>query len=256
MTAKIPGPTKTTWLSSETTRARFEIAATLVAGASVVYKATVDKASSGILDFAVAALVLILINGLFRHAAARRKDREAQDRNDPQHLLAPLRVLYAIVANQKQLGGDEAGRLIFRVTLHRNLPNPGEHQQVVPYVGGRQIDPKKVVGRTWLNHCGLVGLAIRNRDLRRVALGPHVDTEDKYVKELIDLYGYTEDQARQLQPMRLDALAIPIKLDGQVLGVVYADSSQRNFFDDATVNLCVLVSAAITQHIETTYTGG
>jgi putative methionine-R-sulfoxide reductase with GAF domain len=56
--------------------------------------------------------------------------------------------------------------------------------------------------------------------------------------------------------MRLDALAIPIQSEGQVIGVVYADSSERDFFDQETVDLCIQISGAITQHILTTYIQG
>lgn len=257
MKAKIPGPANSPWYLSETTRAIGEIVAAVMAAVMLVLKTKADQsASDAYLVMTIVGLALLAANGVGRVVAAVRKDRETADRRDPLHLLGPLRVLYAVVAKQKQVAPDDNGRHMFRVTLHRHLEATGEHEQVVPYVGGKQLDSKAVVGRAWPNHCGLVGLVVRKGEPKRVQLGPHVDTEAKYVAELVDLYGYTEEQARQLQPMRLDALAIPIKSDGHVVGIVYADSSERNFFDDDIVNLCIQLASAIAQHIESTYTGG
>jgi len=289
MTVQIPSPRKTPWYSSETTRAVFEILATTVAGVIVLLRAlrdmsgktvaagasppgdtaaasatTTSTSGSAALDavflLALVAMVLIAINGAFRLIAARKRDRDTNHAGDPKHLLAPLRVLYALVAKRKGIGTDEASRRRFRVTLHRNDVAKGEHEQCVPYVGGKTLDPreaKAIVGRRWPNSLGLVGLAIRSKDQpKRVALSEKVCDVDSYVQELVDLYGYTEEQARQLQPVRLDALAIPLQSDGQVIGVVYADSSDRNFFDNETIDLCILICGAITQHILTTYTKG
>jgi len=255
MRARIPGPTTTPFYASETVRAVAEIIVALLAGTSVVWKASTVGNEIGALALAIVAIPLIAINGVLRLIAARRKDRDASDRSDPKHLLAPLRVLYALVARKKHLGPDDANKQRFRVTLHRHLEDPiNMHEQCVPYVGGKMIDAKKIVGRRWTNHCGIVGKVIRSGKVQRTPLGEHVDDGDKYVAELVDLYGYTEDQARQLQPMRLDSLAIPIVSDGQVIGVVYADSTDRNFFDHDTIELCIQISGAIAQHIEMTYT--
>ena len=248
MKAKIPGPTKMPFYVAETPRTIVEVIAALLAGSSVVWKATTD--GLGILILAIVALGVLVMNSGLRLLGARAKDREAHERGNPMHLMAPLRVLYALVAQRKGLVADD--KLRFRVTIHRCLD--GMHEQCVPYVGGRDLAPRTVVGRTWRNQCGLVGKVIRSGKMQRTPVGKHVDSYDRYVDELVDLYGYTHDQARQLQPMRLDAVALPLLSEGQVIGVMYADSSDRDFFDATTLDLCIQTSSAFAQHIEMTYT--
>lgn len=253
MTARIPTPTPTPWLHREQPRAWIELIGVLIAGASVVWKASSDPAGIGILYLAILSLSIVVVLGIFRIKIAAKKDRESGDRLDPQHLLAPLRVLHALVAQKKGITNDPVGRKRFRVTLHATLDASNEHQQVVEYVGGEGRKTKDVVGRKWPNACGLVGMATRGKAMKHMELGAHVDTPEKYLAELVSLYGYTVEQARLLQPDRYDALAIPIQSEDQVIGVMYADSSDRNFFDDETVDLCILISSAITQHVEKIY---
>lgn len=89
--------------------------------------------------------------------------------------------------------------------------------------------------------------------MKQFVSAKHVTNEAEYYEELSDLFGYDLDEARKLQPMRLSSIAIPIASDSQVIGVIYCDSSERDFFDEETIDLCVQISTAVAHHIDQTY---
>jgi hypothetical protein len=80
-----------------------------------------------------------------------------------------------------------------------------------------------------------------------------VKTADEYWEVLRDTFGYTNAEARKHAPMRMSAVAIPItdrsEVSPVVIGVIYCDSSDREFFDEEIVELCVLTGITITDHI-------
>lgn len=259
MKVRLPSVGRTSWYARELPRAVGEIVAS-IAPASVAVIAAIDAHRAGDRAKLVAAigaavsLAFVVWNGIARLLAARQKDRDAADLSHPMHLLAPLRVLYALVAQKKRIADDDAGRLRFRVTLHSHDDAHGMHEQIVPYVGGRKLPDDAVVGRRWSTRCGIVGQVIRSRTARHVPTSEHVRDEQSYRRDLVELYGYTEDEAYKLQPMRLDVVAIPIAgLDGQIVAVLYADSSERGFLEGDIAELCVTVSVALTEHIHKTY---
>lgn len=256
---RLPSAKQRSWHTLETTRSISETAASIIAG-SVAIVAAVDayKENNAAKLFVAMGAVLAMgfscWNGLLRYLAARKKDQEGADLSHPMHLLAPLRVLYALVAQRKQLTDDEAGRNRFRVTLHAHDDAAGMHEQIVPYVGGKRLPDNAVVGRRWPIRCGIVGQVIRSRTTKLAPISEKVSNEQRYRAEMIEIYGYTDEEALALQPMRMEVLAIPIiGDDGQVIAVVYADSAERNFFDQDTLDLCVTITTAIASHIQRTY---
>lgn len=80
-----------------------------------------------------------------------------------------------------------------------------------------------------------------------------ITTAEQYWESLRDSWGYTMEQARNHIPMRMSSVAIPvvdsIGQDARVLGVLYCDSSDREFFDAEIVELCGLAALALSAQL-------
>ena len=218
---------------------------------------TVATLDSKALWYVAVGLAWAIISACHGFYVAIQDDSEIDDRADPSHLRAPLLLLDRAIRKKRNLGsaGDDLKR--FRATLYK--PVKGMHIQCVPYVGWRRSGVENGgMGRSWPNNCGLVGKAIRRdgeREPLRSRMPESVQNEDQYYEALRDTWGYTTKDARAHAPMRLASLAVPIT-DGneqgglKVIGVVYCDSSDRDFFDEETVELCVLTAEAIADHVK------
>lgn len=199
----------------------------------------------------------ILVFTGFSYYAAHTKDVEETRGVSPANkLMGPLVMLEELV---RQLKGFPEGDKLFRATLHR--VEKDDHEQCLPYVGFKGGDVSKV-GRTWSNHCGLVGQIARGHEYGLdaddvIEIDMHADVKDQesYVKALVKLYGYKREVALQHEPMRVSALAVPIKGDSKtVIGVLYCDSSERGFFaEDTTKTLCITAGIAIAKVVKENY---
>lgn len=168
-------------------------------------------------------------------AIARRQDKEVRPAESV--FVCALHVLYEVVRKRKNLTGYDDPR--FRVTLHR--VGREHHEQYTPYVGWRSRDKERHPGRRrrWLNSVGLVGWAVRMFRTAGHSSQPlyvaDVDDSRKTPQEvraaLVNLYGYTNEQARELSADRLSSMVVLILDDGgEPVAALYCDSSERRFF--------------------------
>jgi hypothetical protein len=95
------------------------------------------------------------------------------------------------------------------------------------------------------SRCGIVGRAITRRKPQGLIRS---GSFDDYVKVMCDEYGFLPDEARQLTPDRHAFLAIPLMHGGRVVGVVYLDSPEPDFFSepDRPGEISPLVVGAVT----------
>ena len=198
----------------------------------------------------VVACAWLVLVAIFSVAIAHREDAETKKRKDPLLLQGPLELLLATVKRKKQLV-TEADLQKFRATIHRVVGD--EHEQVVPYVGWSADDPGRQSGRKSNNATGLVGLVIRTQTAVgqnaaptavHAQVNPGVVDADGFWRELSRTYGYTIEEARSRAPMRLSSLAITIIGRQGLVGVVYCDSSDRDFFDAELSNVAIDTSIA------------
>jgi hypothetical protein len=220
--------------------------------------AAVGNLKTPALWYAACGLAWAVLVSLHSFYLAFREDSETADRSDPYHLRAPLVLLDHAIRRRRKLGtsGDDLKK--FRATLHK--PMKGRHIQCVPYAGWQQPGvPDGGVGRRWSNRSGLVGQIIRRDSgaLREPLISKMPETvknESDFYDVLNKTWSYDGPEARAHAPMRLSSMAVPIT-DGdertglRVIGVVYCDSTERDFFDEEIQELCVLTAHAIAEHL-------
>lgn len=174
-----------------------------------------------------AACGWLLIASLVKVASAKAQDAKDDLARGHDGLVAALHVVYAVVARVGKLDTPEALASL-RVTFHRVVPplESGEHiEHIVKYVGGIGSDP----GRQFSIRSGITGRAIREK--AAFVMSRQSEKFEDYVNELVKDWSYTQADARQMTMDRFSAMAVPVRGRGQdVLGVVYLDSSSKNFF--------------------------
>jgi hypothetical protein len=178
--------------------------------------------------------------------AARAKDRESAGQRSPRDLNGCLLTLHAALLYHKGLHGNPLERGALRLPVHRV---EGEHcEQLTPSAGGRG-GPS---GRLFSARAGLVGRAVTSGDpvvMHRPANQPF----DDYIKELRAHWHMTELEAKQLQADRRSLMAMPLLGNGMVVGVVFADTSFADFFDETTQELMLEGHRAISDYVRERY---
>jgi hypothetical protein len=199
--------------------------------------------STATLTAAIAGYALAL-------SRARAKDRYEAERKSPADLEGCLYLLHASVLAILGFTYEEANIKKLRVTIHRVIDDKDHRafkvRQLVAYVpAGSSSARDQGKGREMPSRCGIVGRAItRRKPVGLVRSGAF----DDYVKVMCDEYGFLPDEARQLTPDRHAFLAIPLMRGGRVVGVVYLDSPEPDFFSEpeAPGEISPLVVGAVT----------
>lgn len=184
---------------------------------------------------------------------ARAQDRERKRADDYEGLRAALHVLFAAVCKAGGVTDQDHGNGRFRLTLHRVVParkngTPEELEQLLPYMGGQGSAP----GRRFSIRSGIIGKVARRKSAL-VAVRGNADHEG-FVNELMDHWGYPEDDARKLSPDRHAWMAVPI-LDSKatIAAVVYLDSREPDFFTPEVSDAVLTCCEGITVYTQETY---
>lgn len=169
----------------------------------------------------------LLIASVIKVLAAKAQDTKEDLAKGHDGIRAALHIVHTTVSRVGKLETPEQRRSL-RVTFHRVVP-PLESsdyiEQIVSYVGGNGSEP----GRRFSIRSGITGRAIRENAVFLMSR-QSVKYED-YVNELVSDWSYTEADAKKMTTDRFSAMAVPVKGRGQdVLGVVYLDSSSKDFF--------------------------
>jgi hypothetical protein len=184
------------------------------------------------------------------HAAAQDRDRKRVKQYDG--LRGSLWVLYESVRRAAGLENPWDGTL--RITIHRVVSAGKDHggveelEQLLPYVGGTGAP----AGRRFSIRSGVIGKAVREKKV--IAVVCESESYQGFLKELIREWAYTEDEARKLTPDRRAWMAVPIlAADESVAAVVYLDSSVRDLFTPALVQLIVNGCHGTTSYVREVY---
>jgi len=192
----------------------------------------------------VLTVIGIVLLAVYKFWLGHHKDTETRNKEAPNQLAAALVGLMEGLKTKGRLSNASSDVVRFRATLHRIEAH--EHVQHLPYVGLGATDPDRLPGphRRWPNAVGLVGQVARIQatagDGLHMRMDDSVRTLEEFVAAMVRMYGYNDKQAKDHAPMRLASLAIPIRDGdpGNVIGVLYCDSSERDFFDDEVKELC------------------
>ncbi len=171
-----------------------------------------------------------------------------QDDQPPHDLAGSLYALHDIL--MADISSDKDPGL--RLTIHVPKDNDTNLEQVLDYVGtGRS---EKTAGRTFSIHCGIIGQAYRKKTAMVAARKS--DDYDKYIAELVSEWGYTDDVARRLDASSMAWMAVPLQSPqdhGKVVGIVYLDVKDRDFFTDIRQKLVLLACTGIAKWVGMRY---
>lgn len=184
------------------------------------------------------------------HAATQ--DRERKRSKDYDGLRGALCVLYETVRREAGLNAIGDGTL--RVTIHRVMwparkgTGAEELEQLLPYIGGTGGAP----GRKFSIRAGVIGKAAREK--RAVVVRRESEVYPDFVRELVRIWAYTEEEARAVSADRHAWMAVPILgADLAVAAVVYLDSSIPGFFTADTQQLVSNACSGVATYIVETY---
>ena len=140
---------------------------------------------------------------------------------------------------------------LLRLTIHVPV-GQDKLEQVLDYVGDQRGGT--TAPRTFSAHSGIIGKAFREK---KACVGRRKnDDYESYITELVEVWGYTEADARKLNPASKAWYAFPLLnvLDQQkVEGVVFLDSVDRDFFTDVNQSLIMCACAGIARYIAHRY---
>ena len=254
--ARIPGVAAPLWYKRQWIGEIFSIVAPIIATSVTIYIYLSDKTKPPELAWALGVSVgSLLLTGLAKTVRAYSLDKKQAQEHSPGDLRGAVHVLYALLCKVGSI--TEPGSKKVRITIHKvvekahSVEDPEWLEQVIPYVGGEGGRP----GRRFPIRSGIIGLAVRDQALY-VGLRENNDYL-AFVKELVQKWGYTEQDARRLSNDRFSWMAIPIfgKQDSKsvVIGVVFLDSDDRDFFTGEVKQLIITACAGIAAYIDERY---
>ncbi|WP_394824763.1 GAF domain-containing protein [Pendulispora albinea] len=187
--------------------------------------------------------------GLLKLAQSNYKDKIDEKKETPSDLRGPLHVLHRVIAKQKRRENPEEGWL--RITVHRvykNTKGEEELEQSVDYVGSKDGG----AGRTFSAKSGLIGRVARLKEPRKFERVSGMSYDD-WITYCVEHLGMTHEDARKTRDKRFSFIGVPISSGEKVRAVVYADSSEMQFFDEATTDLVLIGCAGLASFIDEHY---
>jgi hypothetical protein len=247
--SQIPGPSRRKWWTSELT-SLLALAVPTAAGAWSTAVATWWRGDvPSLIGWMIAGVALLATAGLIlRVVQARHKDRQTAQSASPQDLLGCIYVTRAMVVAELSSGLGEASPTLFRLTVFRLI---GEDlEQCVEYLGGDHDNGTP--GRRFNRRSGIIGRAAMTG--RVVAAKRTQENHGDFVREMTQTYHIPPEEAKGLRHDRWSWLAVPIlSRSGGVIGVVFADSSDPDFFTDDIKGIMIEGVRGMTAFIEMRY---
>lgn len=118
-----------------------------------------------------------------------------------------------------------------RITIHVPTKKGDELIQVLDYIGNQRAT--KTAGRRFKVQSGIIGLAYREG---KVLCASRVKaSHEEFVRELVTTWGYSESDARKINPATMSWLAVPLCPAGKTKAdaVVYVDSLLPGFLEQS-----------------------
>jgi hypothetical protein len=204
----------------------------------------VEKQSSVGVFLIILACVVFILAALKLIAAWHKKEREGS----PHHLESSLYILHAMLTNDTLLNQDPH----LRITLHLPTADGSKLEQSLDYVGDKRGG--STARRRFSVNVGIIGLAFRCKEAT-VAVRKGSDTE-QYVRELVEDWGYTEDDARKRDMSAMTWMAIPLCSspdNSKVVAIVFLDATDPEFFTEVRQNIALCACVGLAQYVQQAY---
>ena len=223
----------------------------ILGAAYAAFKA--NQSEDGQVGVVILVVVCLWLVGVSVVKIINAKNGDSNDElvNGHDGILAALHVVHATVARVGRLETSQQKNTL-RVTFHRVVPplDTSEYiEQITPYVGGGGGGQ----GRKFSMRSGITGSAIREKQV--FLMDRTTDKYEDYLSELIRDWSYIEADARKVTSDRYSAMAVPVQGRRQdVLGVIYLDSSEKNFFASDEMQQAVIAACfGVTTYIGERY---
>lgn len=196
---------------------------------------------------AIFFLVWVIILGFGAFGKVVLKAKKEKRSESTHELEGCLQTLHAMLTHYYQ-----GGELKLRITIHVPTDQNQRLLQVMNYVGDNATGHG--AGRKFPAQSGVIGQAFRTKKLvvaRRVN-----DDPIKYMQELVELHGYTPEDAAAIQPVTQAWLAMPIFETGTaktIEGILYLDATDPKFFTQKRVKMIESASIGIALFIKQRY---
>jgi hypothetical protein len=222
----LPAPKRPRWYATELATTLFAAIPTLLTAIGGIVKGLREE-TRGFVQLGLGVLAALVVGTTFKALQSRRKDVREAMRRHPGDLEAALYALHSSIVAMRGLPYDDHSLDLLRMTIFRIEEEEDAVVQVVPFVGGggggegtRLSARSGIVGRAVLR--GKVAAMIRDGSF------------DDYVRVLVEDYATHAHEARGLPDDRFAFLAVPLRrrMTEPIVGVVYIDSPDRNFFSD------------------------
>ena len=164
--------------------------------------------------------------------------------SNPEGLRGCAHVLYSQLKFALDVRGDDG---TLRVTVHRVTEEDSELEQVIDYVGVTRPFGKT---RRFSIRSGVIGFAARTGETK-LAERTEDSSDEDYIRELVDQWGYTRSEAEKVSLDRKTIIAVPIQgRSGETLGVVMVDFSRTCAFDDNCLALIGRATVGFSAYID------
>lgn len=189
--------------------------------------------------FVVCALSILRAIVAYRYESKKRSLHELE---------GCLMIIHAVLAEDDRPDGQKEVGL--RLTVHVAIDDH-RLQQVLDYVGDERGG--RTAGRVFPVQSGIAGLVYRTREA--FAAERFEEGYEGYVRELINDWSYTENDARKLNPATQAWMAVPIiaPATSKILGILYLDSRDRDFFTAMRQQLVVDAASGVARFVTRRY---
>ncbi|MDX2146858.1 MAG: hypothetical protein SFZ23_04990 [Planctomycetota bacterium] len=211
--------------------------------------AALKQPSSWAITVSIALAVLALSITIVKVRRSLAKERRYEPIHEPKEIVGWARGCYELLEQTLDPAtGFDSGDVrltVYRVDYDRRGSEPTQLQQIISYVGGAGGPVARFVPA----RVGTIGLAARSGEC--IAAERSATDLDEFRAEMVEHWGYTKEEARQLSNDRFSFLAYPVREseDGSVVAVVFFDSRRSGFFADADVQEAVVRQCGVFANI-------
>jgi hypothetical protein len=194
-----------------------------------------------------AASVLTVCGGTWRVAVGVLKSKKEDLKQSPTDISACCEMTHAglkLIPVPSDFNG-------VRVTVYRvHSPVRGRDgwlEQLVPYAGAGGGE----VGRKVPIRCGVIGRVVRCGE-PSLAVRVSEDVQE-FWNEMRSEWGFTLDEAKNLDSTRWSWFAVPMLEKTNVVGVVYFDSTDPDYFNDDRKPVVIGLATALIEYAKRRY---
>lgn len=189
---------------------------------------------AGLRPWAVFVWLLTIAGTALKVTGAMMKIARSAQHESLHELTGCLETLIAIV--NPPSGPDYDPGL--RATLHVSIDEGARFEQVLDYVGDDRAG--RTAGRKLPGDAGLLAIVLQTRT--GIAASREIANHETYVRELQEIWNYSEAEARRRDMSAMSWIAVPLESAGVIGGVLFLDSLKPRFFDNAQREAMIVAS--------------